>query len=319
MHDAEEFPGLSRRAVVQVTALLLAGAVIPGCATEISEPEPDPLIAQRELALRDARAAAAQDFSDTEWAAAVADQRAAHATALDAEIRRLARPSTDTAETEDGEDVPDGSAPPVSPPELEAYLADSSRSARGAVSALTGYRAGLLSSVGANCAAYLALATELSPPAASVPDGLALAGDPGMDSLRTALEREHAAVFSYGVVAAFSLPERRAFTAAGAEEHRARRDAVSGLLARAFGEAPLAAPAYDLPLDVDSPVTAAELAVSAEQECAAAWRAVTERAESADLREFGVGALTECALRTALWRGVLGAAPVPDPFPGQLD
>nr|WP_221195113.1 ferritin-like domain-containing protein [Hoyosella altamirensis] len=139
-----------------------------------------------------------------------------------------------------------------------------------------------------------------------------------MDSLRTALEREHAAVFSYGVVAAFSLSERREFTAAGAEEHRARRDAVSGLLARAGGEIPLAAPAYELPVNVDSPVTAAELAVFAEQECAAAWRAVTERADNGDLREFSVGALTECALRTARWRGVLGAAPIPDPFPGEL-
>jgi Domain of unknown function (DUF4439) len=53
-----------------------------------------------------------------------------------------------------------------------------------------------------------------------------------------------------------------------------------------------------------------------EEDDAVAWRAVVEQAKTAQDRAFAVKALTQCAVRAALWRQVLQAWPLTRPFPG---
>ncbi|MEV0946316.1 ferritin-like domain-containing protein [Rhodococcus sp. NPDC049939] len=136
-------------------------------------------------------------------------------------------------------------------------------------------------------------------------------------SLADALTAEHAAVFAYGVVAAFSNPTRDAQVAADAAAHRACRDSLTDMLTAAGMPAPAAAAGYTLPFPVVDPVTAAQLAAQAEVDTAVAWRAVVEHGDTAEIRALGVTALTDAAIREANWRLALGTDPVTKPFPGQ--
>ncbi|WP_072687606.1 ferritin-like domain-containing protein [Rhodococcus marinonascens] len=136
-------------------------------------------------------------------------------------------------------------------------------------------------------------------------------------SLADALTAEHAAVFAYGVVAAFSNPTRATQVAADAGGHRACRDSLTDMLTAADMAAPAAAAGYTLPFPVVDPITAAQLAAQAEADTAVAWRAVVEHGETGDTRSLGVKALTDAAIREADWHVALGTDPVTDPFPGQ--
>ncbi|MFF0544427.1 ferritin-like domain-containing protein [Nocardia thailandica] len=137
-------------------------------------------------------------------------------------------------------------------------------------------------------------------------------------ALQTALDTEHAAVYSYGVIAAYANNDRARLVAEFSAAHRARRDATADLL-RAGGTEPDApAAAYPPPFTVDDPIPAARLAVAAETDCAAAWRAVAEHAETDAVRGIAVEALTETALRRARWQAILGTNPATVPFPGRV-
>jgi hypothetical protein len=132
-----------------------------------------------------------------------------------------------------------------------------------------------------------------------------------------AVRAEHAAVFAYGIVAAFSNPQRADLIATNSAAHRARRDATVDALTAASVPAPVADSGYTVPFAVFDPVTAAQLAATIESDTAVAWRSVVERAESEHTRRTGIEALTECAVRLATWRTILGTAPATVPFPGQ--
>ena len=140
---------------------------------------------------------------------------------------------------------------------------------------------------------------------------------PEQQGLIDALRAEHAAVFAYGVVAAFSNPQRAGQIAVNSAAHRARRDATIDALTAASVPAPVADSGYTVPFPVFDPITAAQLAAAVESDTAVAWRSVVERAESEQTRRTGIEALTECALRLATWRTILGTAPATVPFPGQ--
>ncbi|TQF66998.1 DUF4439 domain-containing protein [Rhodococcus spelaei] len=140
---------------------------------------------------------------------------------------------------------------------------------------------------------------------------------PEQQSLVDALKAEHAAVYAYGVIAAFSNPTRAAQISADAAAHRVQRDATTDALAAASVAAPGAETGYTLPFPVTDPTTAIQLAAQVEADTAVAWRSVIERAQSEPTRAMGVEALTEAALRGARWRAVLGVAPPTVPFPGQ--
>ena len=59
---------------------------------------------------------------------------------------------------------------------------------------------------------------------------------------------------------------------------------------------PLPAAGYQLPIEVDNPTDAANLAVRMEEDAAVAWRAVLEQATDEQDRAFAVTALTQCAV-----------------------
>ncbi|MGF7123424.1 ferritin-like domain-containing protein [Rhodococcus sp. TAF43] len=140
---------------------------------------------------------------------------------------------------------------------------------------------------------------------------------PEQQALIDALQAEYAAVFAYGLVAAFSNPTRSDLVSANTAAHRARRDATIDALTAADVEAPQPQPAYSVPFPVSDPTSAAQLAAQVEADTAVAWRSVIERSQSEHTREVGVTALTEAAVRAANWRAILGVVPPTTAFPGQ--
>ncbi|MBF6173905.1 ferritin-like domain-containing protein [Nocardia blacklockiae] len=135
-------------------------------------------------------------------------------------------------------------------------------------------------------------------------------------ALTDALSAEYAAVYAYGVVAAYASPERNQVVAEFTAAHRARRDATADLLKSLGATVPAPAAAYPPPFPVNDPIPAAKLAVTVESETAVAWRSVVERTGSPDLRRTGTDALTECAVRLAVWQTILGTNPPTVAFPG---
>ncbi|MEV0292845.1 ferritin-like domain-containing protein [Nocardia sp. NPDC050710] len=141
--------------------------------------------------------------------------------------------------------------------------------------------------------------------------------DAERQALLDALNAEYAAVYAYGVIAAYAAPERTRLVAQHTAAHRARRDATIEALSAAEITVPAPDAAYTTPFPVDDPIPAAELAVTVENDTAVAWRAVVERAETEPLRRLGIDALTESALRQATWQTILGANPPTIAFPGR--
>lgn len=141
-------------------------------------------------------------------------------------------------------------------------------------------------------------------------------GDPGPAALYDAVVAEHAAIYGYGLVSAHVMPDDNGLVSQAVAEHRDRREAAIALLSERSVKAPLPAVGYQLPMVVNSPNTAARLAIRMESDCAVAWRAVLEQADSEQDRTFGGNALTQTAVMAARWRKVLGAWPVTEPFPG---
>ncbi|MEU5840398.1 ferritin-like domain-containing protein [Rhodococcus sp. NPDC047139] len=135
-------------------------------------------------------------------------------------------------------------------------------------------------------------------------------------ALVDALEAEHAAVFGYGVVAAFVDPSASEAVEEDTAAHRARRDATADALRAAGVDPPVASPGYTVPFPVTDPASAAQLAEQIESDTTVAWRSVVERARSESTRADAVGALTETAIRAARWRASRGVVPSVA-FPGQ--
>ncbi|MGC0363585.1 aspartate/methionine/tyrosine aminotransferase [Rhodococcus sp. 27YEA15] len=135
-------------------------------------------------------------------------------------------------------------------------------------------------------------------------------------ALVAAVETENAAIFAYGVVAAFSNPARVDEVATYTAAHRARRDALVETAARTGVSVPPAAAAYSIPFAVVDAVTAAQLAAQIESDTAVTYRAFVEQVDDDDLRAFGVEGLTDAATRGAKWRAALGNSPATTAFPG---
>lgn len=136
-------------------------------------------------------------------------------------------------------------------------------------------------------------------------------------ALLDALRAEYAAVYAYGVIAAYAAAERSRLVAQDTAAHRARRDATIDALTAAGVNAPPPDAAYTVPFPVTGPIDAARLAATVESDTAVAWRSVVERADAQPTRRTGIDALTECALRLATWQSILGANPPTVPFPGK--
>lgn len=150
----------------------LALGATAGCADDTVH-EPDPLYEQETLARADAAAATAAVATDPARGAAlstVAAERTAHADALRAEIARVvgvygdgttpehrtrtptALPAEPTVDPVTG--AAGGAGAPPSVPQVRDRLTRSRRSAADLARTQQGYRAGLLASISAACAAH---------------------------------------------------------------------------------------------------------------------------------------------------------------------
>jgi hypothetical protein len=140
--------------------------------------------------------------------------------------------------------------------------------------------------------------------------------NPDEAALADAIASEHATIYGYGFVSVHAAPDLNELVSASLNEHRERRDAAIAMLAARSVAPPIAAVGYQLPIPVANSTDAANLAVRMEDDDTVAWRAVIEQAASAEDRAFAVKALTQCAVRAALWRQVLQIWPPTKPFPG---
>jgi hypothetical protein len=135
-------------------------------------------------------------------------------------------------------------------------------------------------------------------------------------ALFDAIATEQANIYGYGIVSAHSTPDVNYLVSSSMAQHRERREATLAMLEARSVQAPLPAAGYQLPMEVDNPTDAANLAVRMEEDAAVAWRAVIEQATDEQERAFGVSALTECAVTAAQWSRVLGTTPITVAFPG---
>lgn len=273
---------------------------------------PDPLVPLAEQAKADAAAADEAAKGAPEQAAVaqqVAAARRAHATALQSEIDRQNQPKGGPgAIAQNGKGMAG----------LKQRLAVSRRQAADLVPGLPAYRAGLVASIAAGCAALQRSSDQLGPgedaavDPAKAPKPPAGAGD----ALQDALAAEHAAVWVYGLVTAFLPATYQGSATDGATEHRTRRDACERMLASAGVTAKPAQPAYVPPKPVTDGKSAMAVVATAEADVATAWRGVIERTDDRGLRAFASLALTGSARRCTRWRIAAGEQPGAPALPG---
>lgn len=135
-------------------------------------------------------------------------------------------------------------------------------------------------------------------------------------ALFDAIATAQATIYGYGIVSAHSTPDLNALVSSSMAEHRQRREEALAMLEARSIQAPLPAAGYQLPIEVDNPTDAANLAVRMEEDASVAWRAVIEHATDEQERAFAVSALTECAVTAARWSRALGTTPITVAFPG---
>lgn len=143
-----------------------------------------------------------------------------------------------------------------------------------------------------------------------------------VDALQGALAAEHAAIWAYGVVAAFVPGALDGQLEEAASAHQARRDAIERVLIDAGAPPVPPEPGYLTPQPVTDAASALRLAITAETDAAAAWRSVVElspverSAADPGLRGAALDALTEAAVRATRWRATASVSPLTVPFPG---
>lgn len=147
--------------------------------------------------------------------------------------------------------------------------------------------------------------------------------DKASQALRTALNAEHAAVWTYELATAFaggSKPVADAISEA-TEVHEGHRDAAQRAIRAAGGSPPVAAPAYALPQQPTDQASAVRVLITAEHECQVAWRAVLESTEPGEggpeVRRTALDALTTAASRETRWRITIDQQPSAITTPGK--
>lgn len=151
-------------------------------------------------------------------------------------------------------------------------------------------------------------ATTAAPAGPLAPDAQA--------ALQGALSAEQAAVWAYGLVAAYAR-DQAAMIAEARSGHLLRRDATTARLIQGGASAPEPAAAYQISVPVTDAAAALTLAQDIEMDAAAAWRVVIGSTDDAELRGFALTGLSDAAVRLAMWKQVVGTVPSTVPFPGQ--
>lgn len=138
------------------------------------------------------------------------------------------------------------------------------------------------------------------------------------DALRAVVGAEHAAIWVYGLAAAF-VQESRVRSAAdeALAHHRTRRDAAERVLRDSGQQPPAAQPAYTAPQPVTDQKSAIGLLITAENDCQIGWRSVLENTNDPGLRRSALDGLIAAATRAARWRLTTGEQPAAQAFPGK--
>jgi hypothetical protein len=137
------------------------------------------------------------------------------------------------------------------------------------------------------------------------------------DAVQAALGTEHAAVWSYGLIAAFLDQPLERWTRMDADAHRARRNTIVSLLTDAGRRPVPSEAAYRTPSPVTDQDTAIALAQAAEHDCAAAWHSVLQRCDDPALRRTALDGLTDAATRGARWASRSRTRPLVPALPGE--
>lgn len=135
-------------------------------------------------------------------------------------------------------------------------------------------------------------------------------------ALQSALSAEQAAVWAYGLVAAYARDQAE-MIAQARSGHLLRRDATTARLVQGGATPPEPAAAYQVSVPVTDAGSAIQLAQDIETDAAAAWRVVIGSTDDAELRGFALTGLSDAAVRLAMWKQAAGQNPTTLPFPGQ--
>ncbi|MFD8495491.1 ferritin-like domain-containing protein [Amycolatopsis sp. NPDC059657] len=286
---------LSRRLLLR--SALLAVPLVAACGPGYAD-APDPLVPLLEQAKADAAAAQALAEED-EAAKEVATAREAHARALQSEVDRLNRPKS--------------AVTPVSAPDGMAGLKQRLATARSQAAQLlpteSRFRAGILASIIADCAALQKLKpAALGPGDDAAPLTVVEASKDTVDALQQALAAEHAAIWVYGLVSAFLPADFSKAVAEGAADHVKRRDFCERTLTAAGATPRGPEAAYVPPKPVTDQTSAMAVVASAEGDVAGAWRSVVEHSDGA-MRDTATQALISASRRGTPWRAQSGLKP----------
>jgi len=163
--------------------------------------------------------------------------------------------------------------------------------------------------------------TGQQPPASAqttAPTGQNALGEDTIAALQAVMAAEHAALWAYGLVAAYD-PAVSDTVAGMITSHQGVRDTAANLIVSG-GATPVGpAPAYQTPQPVTDAKSALALALTIESDCAVAWRAVIGRTADSSLRGTALSSLTDCAMRMVTWRQAAKDPVVTVPFPGDPD
>lgn len=157
--------------------------------------------------------------------------------------------------------------------------------------------------------------TSTQPAEQTAPGQVTALGDETIAALQTALAAEHAALWMYGLVAAYD-PKAGDAVSAAILSHQGTRDAAANMIVGGGGTPVGPEAAYVAPHPASDAASAIDLALTIESDCADAWRAVTGFTDDATLRGTALSALTECAMRLVSWRRAAGDKTVTVAFPG---
>jgi hypothetical protein len=146
-------------------------------------------------------------------------------------------------------------------------------------------------------------------------DGTGELSKSALTALEAAMAAEHAALWAYGLVAAYD-PDVASTVSDMVAQHRQMRDTTANLIVQG-GATPVGPEAaYTTPEPVSDKRSALQLALTIESNCAAAWRSVVGHTDDSTLRGTGLSALTDCAMRMVTWRQQADDKTVTVPFPG---
>ena len=119
------------------------------------------------------------------------------------------------------------------------------------------------------------------------------------EGLAAVLRAQQAAVYLYGVIDAYAAAGRRAAVADFTAAHRTERDAADAAYAATGTPAPTAPAGFSPKDPITDAASAANAAVTVEEDCAQAYRELVAKATQDGVRRLGVDGLTACALRAA--------------------